>query len=162
MGVTGAGRPQRPPVFGVESMLLIYHFEGHEALGPPASALLEPAEEGRCRLAASILARLETLVAPKRHGRDDLSQHYREVFKGFPNLEVADVDARVVEIASDLRAAHNLRTPDAIHLSTALRLRADAFITEDSRHFPTEVEGLRVVPLEGALDWLGETTEGGG
>jgi predicted nucleic acid-binding protein len=69
---------------------------------------------------------------------------------------VADVDAQVVEIASDLRAAHNLRTPDAIHLATALRLQAGAFVTEDGRHFPTEVEGLRVLSTEAALGRLGE------
>jgi predicted nucleic acid-binding protein len=143
-------------------MVLICHFAGHEELGPAAGELLEAAEEGRCRLVASVLARLETLVAPKRHGREDLCRRYREVFEGFPNLEVVDVDAEVVEIASDLRAAHNLRTPDAIHLATALRLRADAFVTEDGRHFPAEVDGLRVLSLERALGWLGDRGKGRG
>lgn len=157
MGVKGAESAARPPVFGVDTMILIYHFEDHEELGPPASALLQAAEEGRCRLVASVLGRLETLVAPKRHGREDLCRRYRDVFEGFPNLEVVDVGAEVVEIASDLRAAHDLRTPDAIHLATAVQRRADVFVTEDRRHFPPAVGGLRVLSLGEALGWLGET-----
>lgn len=139
-------------------MILIYHFEEHEHFGAAATDLLQAAEEGRCRLVVSVLGRLETLVAPKRHGRDDLCRRYREVFEGFPNLEVVDVDAQVVEIGSDLRAAHGLRPPDAIHLATALHRRADAFVTEDGRHFPDEVEGLPVLSLHDTLARFGELT----
>jgi predicted nucleic acid-binding protein len=137
-------------------MVLIYHFESHERFGPEASRLLRAAEEDRCRLVVSILGRLEVLVSPKRHGREDLCRRYREVFDAFPNLSVASVDAALVEIASDLRAAHNLRTPDAIHLATALRQGAAAFVTEDRRHFPAEIDGLRVLSIAGALARLEE------
>lgn len=149
---------RRPPVLGVDTMILIYHFGEHERFGPAATQLLQAAEEGRCRLLVSVLGRLETLVAPKRHGRDDLCRRYRELFEGFPNLEVIDVDAQVVEIGSDLRAAHGLRTPDAIHLATALHRRADAFVTEDNRHFPDEVDGLPVLSLSATLARYGELT----
>jgi len=149
---------RRPPVFGVDTMILIYHFEEHERFGPAATELFQATEQGRCRLVVSILARLETLVAPKRHGREDLCRRYREMFEGFPNLEVVDVDAQVVEIASDLRATHGLRTPDAIHLATAVDRRTDAFVTEDSRHFPNEVEGVPVLSLHDTLARFGELT----
>ena len=149
--MSDAAAPRRPPVFGVDTMVLIYHFEEHDDFGPPASELLQATEEGRCRLVVSILGRLETLVAPKRRGRQDLCRRYREVFDGFPNLEVIDVDSQVVEVASDLRATHGLRTPDAIHLATTLHRRADAFVTEDRRHFPSDVEGIPVLSLESAL-----------
>lgn len=159
MGVSDAPPPRRQPVFGVDTMVLIYHFEEHEDFGPPASELLQATEEGRCRLVVSILGRLETLVAPKRRGRQDLCRRYREVFDGFPNLEVIDVGAQVVEVASDLRATHALRTPDAIHLATALLRRADAFVTEDRRHFPNDVEGVAVLSLQGALARLVEPAQ---
>jgi len=41
------------------------------------------------------------------------------------------VSAEVIERATELRATHNFRTPDAIHLSSALVARADAFLTGD-------------------------------
>ncbi|HSL81701.1 MAG TPA: PIN domain-containing protein [Thermoanaerobaculia bacterium] len=147
---------KQPPLFGVDTMVAIYHFEDHEELGPPASALLQATEDGRCGLVLSILARLEALVVPRRHGREDLCRRYREVFEAFPNLEVVPVEARVAEIASDLRAAHNLRTPDAIHLATALHRGADAFVTEDRRHYPAEVRGLPVLSIHRALERLPE------
>lgn len=71
---------------------------------------------------------------------------------------MADVDVQVAEIASDLRAAHGLRTPDAIHLATALDRRTDAFVTEDSRHFPKEVEGVPVLSLRETIARFGELT----
>jgi len=148
--------PKHPPLFGVDTMVLIYHFEDHGELGPPASELLQATEDGRCRLVVSVLARLEALVVPKRHGREDLCRRYREVFEGFPNLDVVLVDDRVAEIASDLRAAHNLRTPDAIHLATALYRGADAFVTQDRRHYPGEVRSLPVLTLHRALERLTE------
>lgn len=148
---------RRPkPLLGVDTMVLIYHFEENEEFGPAASELLQATEDGRCRLVVSILGRLEALVAPKRHGREDLCRRYREVFEGFPNLEVVLVDDRVAEIGSDLRAMHSLRTPDAIHLATALHRGADAFVTQDDRHFPSKVDGVPVLAIRAALARLSE------
>ncbi len=145
----------RPPLFAIDSMVLIYHFENDATFGPAAGAFLQAAEDGRCRLLASVLGRLEVLVAPKRHGREDLCRRYREVFESFPNLEVAPIDVAVVETASDLRAAPALRTPDALHLATAIERRADAFVTEDRRHFPSEAEGIPVLSIREALARIG-------
>lgn len=144
-----------PPLsFGVDSMVLIYHFEENAEFGQAAAELLRAAEEGRCRLVMSVLGRLEVLVAPKRHGRDDLCRRYRDLFDGFPNLFVAAVDDRIVERASDLRAVHDLRTPDAIHLATALEHGADAFVTEDRRHFPESLGSLSILTLDAAVGRL--------
>lgn len=41
----------------------------------------------------------------------------------------------VAEEAARLRARHNLRTPDAIQLATAIRSGASSFLTND-RHLP--------------------------
>lgn len=149
MGVGG-----RAPRLAIDSMVLIYHFEDHPRFGASAASLLHAAEEDRCRIVVSVLARLEVLVAPKRQGREDLCRRYREMFEGFPNLTVVAVDAEVVELAADLRAEHALRTPDAIHLATALHLAADAFVTEDRRHFPDEIRGLPILTLEAAAERL--------
>lgn len=145
-----------PPSFALDTMVLIYHFEGHERFGPPASELLRAAEDGRCRLVVSLLARLELLVVPKRQGREDLCRRYRQLLESFPNLDVVPLDVAVVEIASDLRARHNLRTPDALHLATAVHRAADAFVTEDARHFPGEANGVPVRSLRQTLAQLAE------
>jgi len=42
-----------------------------------------------------------------------------------------DVDGMIAERAADLRARYNLRTPDAIHIATAIVAGCDAFLTND-------------------------------
>ncbi len=125
-------------------MAFIYHFEANAEFGPAAGRLLRAAEEGRCRLVCSVVAMLEVLVVPKRKGETALCQRYREVFESFPNLSVLTLDTRIAEIASDLRASHTVRTPDAIHLATALHAGANAFISEDDR---LKGKGIEVLTL---------------
>jgi predicted nucleic acid-binding protein len=136
----------RRPLYGVDSMLFVYHFEGNEEFGPAAGRILRDAEEGRCGLVASVLALLEVLVVPKRHGRGELCQGYRDLFESFPNLSVVPIGPEVAEIASDLRAAHNLRTPDALHMATAIHSGVDAFISGD-RRLP-RVQEMRVMGFQ--------------
>jgi predicted nucleic acid-binding protein len=127
-------------------MLFIYHFENHELLGPSAEKLLRGAENGAFHLVTSMLTLLELLVVPKRLGLLSLCQKYRELLDSFPNLSLQPIDREVLEVASDLRAAHTIRTPDAIHLATAIRAQADLFISHDGRL--KVVDAIRVVPLE--------------
>lgn len=123
----------KPPLYGVDTMLFVYHFEGNEEFGPAAGRILKAAEEGRVRLATSILSLLEVLVVPKRYGPQELCQRYREFFESFPNLRLFPIHFEIAEIASDLRAEHELRTPDSIHVATAIHAGADAFVTQDFR-----------------------------
>lgn len=122
-----------PPLLAVDSMLFVYHFEGHAELGDAAGRILAAAEEGRCRLVTSVVALLEVLVVPKRLGRKDLAERYRELFHSFPNLTVVGVDAEIAERAAALRAESTLRTPDALHLATAEVSGAGRFVSEDRR-----------------------------
>jgi len=130
----GSGPHRRgSPLYAVDTMVFVYHFEAHPQFGPPATRLLQVAETGRCRLVASVLALMEVLVVPRRAGRDDLCARYRDFFNHFPNLAVVPFDADIAELAADLRAKHALRTPDAIHVATAIRSGASAFVTNDAR-----------------------------
>lgn len=119
------------PLYGVDSMLFVYHFEENEELGPAAGEIFRGAESGRHRLVTSVLSLMEVLVVPKRRGMEALGQRYREIFESFPNLTTLPIGVEVVEIASGLRARHNLRTPDALHVATAIHSGADAFLSND-------------------------------
>ena len=57
-----------------------------------------------------------------------------ERFEGFfarEGLELVEVSDEVIELATGLRADHNFRAPDAIHLASAIVARADVFLTGD-------------------------------
>ena len=137
------------PLLGVDSMVFVYHLEGNRDFGPAAGALLEAAELGRCRLAASALALLEILVVPQRMGRTDLCRRYRDLLESFPNLDFHELDLDIAEKAAELRARYDPRMPDAIHLATALAAAAESFASEDRRL--RKVKELKVIPLAAAL-----------
>lgn len=145
----GLGRrmSERLPLYGVDSMLFVYHFEANPEFGPAAGRILNAAEAGRCRLVASVLSLMETLVVPKRHGAEELCRKYRDFFQSFPNLEIFPINTAIAETASDLRATHNkIRTPDALHMATAIAAHAEGFLTEDRRL--RDLPGLPVLRFE--------------
>jgi predicted nucleic acid-binding protein len=48
-------------------------------------------------------------------------------------LLVFDIDTAVVDRATEVRALYGFRTPDALHLATALLLDCDTFLTGDEK-----------------------------
>jgi predicted nucleic acid-binding protein len=78
----------------------------------------------------SLIACLEARVLPVRTQNQRLLNHYEFLFE-HSGLRVLAITPHVVERATLLRASHGFRTPDAIHLATALVAGADAFLTGD-------------------------------
>ena len=150
MTLRPAASPRRIPVYGVDTMLFVYHFEEHSQFGPWAARLLHAAEHDQLRLVTSVLTLMEVLVAPKRERQEQLCQRYRELFASFPQLTVLAIDQSIAEVASDLRAAYSLRTPDALHLATAIVAGADAFVTEDRRL--SKISAIRVIGISQAVN----------
>jgi predicted nucleic acid-binding protein len=56
---------------------------------------------------------------------------YRQLIERYPNLSIRNLNERIIELASDLRAQYNVRTPDAIHIATAIDAGASLFYTND-------------------------------
>ena len=75
---------------------------------------------------------LEVLVLPLREGRIELAKEYREILLQSHALTAIPLDECIAESAAGLRARHNLRTPDAIQVATAIRSGATWFLTNDS------------------------------
>jgi predicted nucleic acid-binding protein len=150
MTLPAAASPRQIPVYGVDTMLFVYHFEGHSQFGPWAARLLQAAEHDRLRLVTSVLTLMEVLVVPKRERQEQLCQRYRELFASFPQLTVLAIDQSIAEVASDLRATYTLRTPDALHLATAIVAGADAFVTEDRRL--SNISAIQVIGISQAVN----------
>lgn len=91
---------------------------------------------------SSRIARLECRCKPLRDHRQDLLDLY-EVFFASKEVDIRDIDAAVVEKATELRATIGLKTPDAIHAATAVLAGAAEFWTTDA-HF-VNCPGLTVV-----------------
>jgi predicted nucleic acid-binding protein len=78
----------------------------------------------------SVLALTEVLVHPQRSGNVILAQEYEQIMLTSAGFRLVPVDVSVARRAAHLRAHHNLRTPDAIHATTALVSGCDAFLMQ--------------------------------
>jgi predicted nucleic acid-binding protein len=118
---------------GLDTVPLIYLFERHPVHFAQVEPVIAAIDDGTLHGVASSLALLETLVGPIQSGDAALADKYRRALTFAPNLELVPVDARVAELAATIRAQHRFKTPDAIHLATAVLGRADVFLTNDAQ-----------------------------
>ena len=109
---------------------IIYLIEGDAAA--KSSVLSAIAARGPMLLCTSRLARLECRVKPLKDA-DALLLDVYDRFLGRTNLVLFDVSADVIDRATELRARYNFRTPDAIHLATALVHRVSVYLTGDKQ-----------------------------
>jgi uncharacterized protein len=79
----------------------------------------------------SSLSRLECRVRPLRDSDAILLGLY-DAFFARRSLAVLPVSDAVLDQATQLRAVLNIKTPDAIHLASAMLNSADVFLTNDA------------------------------
>ncbi|MBP0030905.1 MAG: type II toxin-antitoxin system VapC family toxin [Roseofilum sp. Guam] len=70
--------------------------------------------QGEFQFVTSTLTLTEVLVHPLRLGNRELAQQYREIILNQEHLITVPVSPENAELAAQLRATKNLRTPDAI------------------------------------------------
>lgn len=119
----------------LDACIVIYCVEAAEPFySRVAGALREAAgTEPDARFAVSRLSLLECLVKPLREEDRELLGRYGEFFEA-PDLDIVELSPRVIDIATQLRAFHGLRTPDALQAASALSLPGGTrFITGDPR-----------------------------
>lgn len=88
-------------------------------------------EKRPLKAVSSTLTLTEVLKHPIEQGRSDLEQEYRNILLSGRSFRLHPVTSRVAQRAAHLRAQYNLRTPDAIHVATAIVRKCDAFLTND-------------------------------
>ncbi|MCA9470951.1 MAG: type II toxin-antitoxin system VapC family toxin [Nitrospirales bacterium] len=115
----------------LDTVTFIYFLERHPVFYDSAKNLFERIEKGMIEAVASTLVLTELLVPAFRDHLSSSAQNVFGLLTHFPHLELIDVNARIAYDASRLRAESSLRTPDALHLATALAQHADWFVTND-------------------------------
>jgi predicted nucleic acid-binding protein len=115
----------------LDANILIYIVEKHPEFAGCIQPMLEASHRRQIILMTSHLSVLECLVLPTRLRHAQLVEAYREhLFES--DLVLLPITLDVIQEAVNLRAQHEgLKTPDAIHLATALLLNADLVITND-------------------------------
>jgi len=112
----------------VDTCLFIYWVERSGAVAEAAVHWLE--SQTGAAMCVSPLVRLELLAKPLRLGNQALVRSYEMLLARQEWLSINDdIFAR----ALGLRAEHGLKTPDALHLATALHHGCTDFWTNDDR-----------------------------
>lgn len=125
----------------LDSCILIYLLEAEAATRRLIAGQLR--RQSAQILCTSRLSRLECLVLPTREHNHALIARYERLFG---TLTLLDITADVFDLAIALRAFHNLKTPDALQLATALQHNCAEFWTNDLRLSVTSRLTFKALP----------------
>jgi len=116
----------------LDTQVVIYTVEKHPVYGPLLLPLWQAVQAGSLDVACSDLAILEALIGPLRTKNQPLATYYDQFFAQL-GVRMLPISVSILKDAARLRADKKLRTPDAIHASTAIAIGADMFLTNDRR-----------------------------
>lgn len=120
-------------IVGLDTGPLIYFIEQNPAYLEVVHAFFQAMSQGEFQVITSTLTLTEVLIHPLRAGNVELAGQYRDILFEQENLTTVAVSPAIAELAAQLRAKHNLRTPDAIQIATAIQGDATFFLTNDTR-----------------------------
>jgi predicted nucleic acid-binding protein len=119
----------KPIYVYLDSCLVIYLVEEHATFAPRLETYIANAPE--LIFVVSDLSEMECLIMPFRK---DNKQLINKFYDWFAKAEVVSLDKHVFRRAAKFRADFaSVKTPDALHLATAVLHDCDEFWTNDNR-----------------------------
>jgi len=107
-------------------------------------------QSGRLTAFSSVVTLAEVLPKPIEYGDEKLAKKFVEFLKYGRNFNLIEISAGMAEKAGSLRGQYpNLKTVDAIQISTAIYAGADAFLTNDKK-----LKQIREIPTLVLADYL--------
>lgn len=94
--------------------------------------IVEAVENAGIRTFSSVITLTEVLNHPLKLGNKQLEKAYRDILVNSIQYQLIPINIPIAESAANLRARYNLRTPDALHVASAIYHRCDAFLTNDT------------------------------
>lgn len=131
----------------LDSCIVIYLVQGAPEARQAIRAALRPTEVEAPLVYVSALTRLESRVWPVREGASELLATFDRFFAS-RDLRRCRFTTPVFDLATEIRAEHGIKTPDALHLAAALEAGCSEFWTNDQR-LPAAVEErirIRILP----------------
>jgi len=116
----------------LDSVILMYFFDHTGPFNVRAVNRLAALAAAGDRVAVSDLVRLEYRVKPLKTG-DTAKLSAFDGFCGRPDVHVVPITTAVFDRATQIRATHNFKLADSLHLAAAVEGRCDRFLTNDGR-----------------------------
>jgi predicted nucleic acid-binding protein len=133
----------------LDTSVFVYFVEHHPRHFNFCNTIFEDIEEGRIEAATSTLTLLEILVQPYRMKKEELVLKFYSLFTTYPHLKWVQLTLGISDLAARLRAEHNLKTPDAIQMASALSAGATGFVCNDKGF--RKIKEMECLILE---DWI--------
>jgi predicted nucleic acid-binding protein len=132
-----------------ETAPFIYFVEANPQYIDRMDAIFKRLDSAKMQGFTSTITLTEVLMLPIRVRRHDLESAYRNILLHNTSVSLIAVSAGIAEQAAHLRSLYNIRTPDALHVATAIYSGCDAFLTNDNglRRI-TEIQILVIDDLE--------------
>lgn len=137
-------------VVGLDTAPIIYFVEENPKYVAAVEAFFGALASGEFQAVTSVVSLLEVMVHPYRRGDEALARHYRDILLNTDSITVVPLTPEIAENAAMLRARHNLGTPDAIQVATAVSAGATTLLTNDSNL--ANLPHLQVLVLDKLLE----------
>jgi predicted nucleic acid-binding protein len=134
-----------PGPAALDTAIFIYFIEENPRFLGIVRPVFEAMDRGALECVTSGLTLLEVLVVPYRLGNSSLAERYDVLLTRSRGLRLVDLDRPLLRSAARLRAAIDLKPPDAIQVAAALAGRCSAFLTSDRKI--RAVPGLKILQL---------------
>ena len=128
----------------LDSCIVIYLIEGPDSFREICYRAMAARKTDGVQLCFTGLTRLECRMLPMRKGQQQVLEEYDNFFS-LPETSRLLINKKVFEIATELRAFQNLKTPDALHLAAAIHHGCTEFWTHDLRLKTAAVNRLKIV-----------------
>ncbi len=114
----------------LDTCIYIYHLDNHSDFGQRASKFFEDAEKQKIQIIASPLILHEIMSGIYKYS-SDIAEEIYALLISHPGIQWVDYSIEIADLSASVRARLNLKTPDAIHLATALKEKCLSFVTND-------------------------------
>jgi len=115
----------------IDTAPIIYFIEKRDPYYAKMQTVVSAITNGSIAAYSSTMTLTEVLVQPLKVNNSALVEEYEDVLLNSPNFSLMPIDVTVSRTAARLRAQHNLKTPDAIQVATAIESQCEAFLTND-------------------------------
>jgi len=134
----------------IDTAPIIYYIEAHPRYGTLMKDVVNSFLEGKIKAYTSVITVTEVISKPIEKGEKNLTKKFTDFLKHGKNFKLNDIPVSTAEYAGMLRGKYSdLKTIDAIQLSSAIDIGADAFLTNDKRL--KKIKEIKILVLEDYL-----------
>jgi predicted nucleic acid-binding protein len=117
---------------GIDTAPVIYFIKAHPRYDDLVTEIFRRITSGAVEGLCSVITLTEVLVQPLRCADAQLAQQYSDLLLASSHFSTVPITARTAQLAAELRAGYNLRTPDAIQIAAVLEHGCQALLTNDA------------------------------